>query len=359
MRWKPLSARENSGKQLFARRFARNSSWFAILLALSVACGYSQSSEELHTYFKENIGLSDSEISDIGQGKAVAKVLNSLKPSQVFVFGAVFIKAQPSAYMRRATDLDKLRSLPNYLAIQKFSNPPELSNLSGFGLEADDVNDLKKCTPGDCGVQLPAEDIEQFKSQINWSGADPTAQVNDLAKKMALEALVAYQKGGNAALGTYRDKKQPAEVSQQYHSLLSRSKVLPEALPAFYSYLLDYPNASLPNSNSIFYWEKVKFGLKPTIRMNQLITAHTTGQYGPIDVVAIKQLYSSHYFQTALDLNFCVPDKANGFYLITLKGSEQAGLTGPKGSVVRKVAVDNTRSSLQKSLQSIKTQLEK
>ena len=359
MRSKTLSARVNNETRQCGRRFARNGTGLAILFAVFVVCGHSQSPEQLHTYFKQDIGLSDSEISDIEQGKAVAKVLESPKPSQVFVFGAVFIKAQPSAYMRRATDLDKLRTLPNYLAIQKFSSPPELSNLSGFGLEADDVNDLKKCTPGDCGVQLPAEDIEQFKSQINWSGADPTAQVNDLARKMALEALVAYQKGGNAALGTYRDKKQPTEVSQQFRSLLSRSKVLPEALPAFYSYLLDYPNASLPNSNSIFYWEKIKFGLKPTIRMNHLITAHTTGQYGPIDVVAIKQLYSSHYFQTALDMNFCVPGKSNGFYLITLKGSEQAGLTGPKGSMVRKVAVDNTRSSLQKSLQSIKAQLEK
>jgi hypothetical protein len=36
----------------------------------------------------------------------------------------------------------------------------------------------------------------------------------------------------------------------------------------------------------------------------------------------------------------------------------QAGLTGPKGSIVRKVVVDKTRSSLEKSLQAIKAQLE-
>jgi hypothetical protein len=61
--------------------------------------------------------------------------------------------------------------------------------------------------------------------------------------------------------------------------------------------------------------------------------AHTTkGQNGDISAVAIKQLYASHYFHTALDLSVCVSDtaKPGGFYLLTIKGSEQEGLTGPK-----------------------------
>jgi len=41
-----------------------------------------------------------------------------------------------------------------------------------------------------------------------------------------------------------------------------------------------------------------------------------------------------------------------------LKGSQQAGLTGLKGSIVRKVAVDKTRSSLERALATIKQNLE-
>jgi len=333
--------------------------WCAVLLLMSAASSFCQSPNRLHTFFKQNIGLADSEIADIEHGKAVAKILDSPSPSEVFVFGSVFIKAQPSAYVHIAADLEKLKSLPSYLAIGRFSSPPQLSDLSGFDLDPDDVNALKDCKPENCEIQLPVENIEEFKSQIDWSAADPSAQVNNLAKKMALEALAAYQKGGNAALGTYRDKKLPAQVSEQFHALLSRSKVLPERLPAFYFYLLDYPKTSLPDSSSVFYWEKVKFGLKPTLRMNHQIIARAAGEDGPIDVVAIKQLYASHYFQTALDLYFCVPGDSRGFYLVTVKGSEQAGLTGVKGGMVRKVAIDKTRSSLEKSLEAIKAQLEK
>jgi hypothetical protein len=177
---------------------------------MSAASTLSQSTDRLHTFFQKNVGLKDSEIADIEHGKAVAKILASPTPSEVLVFGAVFIKAQPNAYVLLAGDLDKLKSLPNYLGIQRFSDPPQLSDLHGFGIDADDVDDLKNSKPGNCEVQLPIEDIEEFRKKIDWSSPDPVSQVNDLAKKMALEALLAYQKGGNTALGTYRDKKVPA-----------------------------------------------------------------------------------------------------------------------------------------------------
>jgi hypothetical protein len=58
----------------------------------------------------------------------------------------------------------------------------------------------------------------------------------------------------------------------------------------------------------------------------------------------------------------CVDDGAtaapHGFYLLTLKGSEQEGLTGAKGSILRKVVVDKTRSSLESALASIKRSVE-
>jgi len=107
-----------------------------------------QNTGQLYRFFKQNIGLNDSEIARIEQGKAVAKVLDSSTPSQVFVFGAVFINAQPSGYVRLSGDLDRLKSLPNYLALQRFSDPRQPSDLRGFGIEADDVDDLKNCKPG-------------------------------------------------------------------------------------------------------------------------------------------------------------------------------------------------------------------
>ena len=87
--------------------------------------------------------------------------------------------------------------------------------------------------------------------------------------------------------------------------MVGYSKVLPFYLPDFYHYLLDYPEGKPTNVENSFYWARVKFGLKPT-----------------------------------------------------LLGSEQAGLTGAKGSIVRRAAVGRSVSNLQTGLTTIKNTLE-
>jgi hypothetical protein len=272
------------------------------------------------------------------------------------------VESTPDRYLALASDIDALRKLPNYLAIRKFSDPPVLSDLDGFTLEEEDVKQLKNCKPGHCEIQLPAESMEEFQKAVNWSSPDAESQANHLGQQMALQALGRYIQGGNAALGTYRDKNHPAKVAETFQSLLSRSKALPAYLPDLDRYLLEYPAVKFDNIESQFYWEKVNFGLKPTLRIVQAIVYRGTQPTEPSYAVAVKQLYASHYFETALDLTVCVRDtqrpNSTGFYLITAKGSQQAGLTGFKGGIVRKVAVDKTRSSLERTLVSIKQKLE-
>jgi hypothetical protein len=312
-------------------------------------------------FFRDYAELKEDQIAAIRNGKAFAKIMESRTADEVFVFGSVYVQSTPEKYLKLASDIDELRKLPSYLAIRKFSDPPQLSDLDDFTLEADDIKQLKNCEPGKCDVQLPAEPMEAFKQSVNWSAPDAANQANQLAQKMALEAIQRYQQGGNAALGIYMDKHHPAAVGETFASLLSRSKALPAYLPELNRYLLEYPQAKSENIQSEFYWEKVNFGLKPTLRMVQAIVYRGPSSAGPVYAVAVKQLYASHYFETALDLTICVRDQEHsdrGFYLITLKGSQQAGLTGFKGGIVRKVAVDKTRSSLERALGAIKQKLE-
>ena len=63
-----------------------------------------------------------------------------------------------------------------------------------------------------------------------------------------------------------------------------------------------------------------------------------------------------------MDLSICVREgddpKQPGFYLIKALGSEQAGLSGPKGSIIRKAAVGRAVSNLQKGLAALRNTLE-
>jgi len=337
----------------------------ALLLVLipgTAAPAFSQVNPELQTYFKDYIGLNEDQIATIRNGQAVAKNLHSRTADEIFVFGAIYINGTPESYLKFSRDFDRLRQLPGYLAIQQFSNPPQLSDLKDFTFDSEDIKELKNCKPGDCKVQMPASSIEELHQSVDLSAPDAEQQVDQLLQKTVLERLIAYQREGNKALGVYNDKKNPTEVPEQFKYMLSYSRALPKYLPDFYNYLLTYPAGRPPNVTDTFYSAKVKFGLKPTLRVVQVLTMQGTKPTEPAYTIVEKQLYSSHYFETALDLTYCVVDttdpKQPGFYLIMAMGSEQAGLTGFKGSIVRKVAVGRSASSLEKSLTVIKATLE-
>jgi hypothetical protein len=315
--------------------------------------------DEPYKFFREFVGLNEQQIAAIRSGKAVAKVIESRTPDEVFIFGAAYVEASPQSYLKLVSDIDALRKLPSYLAIEVFSDPPQLSDLEGFTLEQQDIKELKNCKTGHCEVQLPTEAMEDFQHSIDWSAPDVADRVNRLSQRMALQALLDYMQGGNIALGVYRDKDRPAAVAETFASLIGRLQALPVYLPGLNEYLLDYPKAQSDNVQAGFYWEKVNFGLKPTFRIVQKIVYRGAIANEPTYAVAEKQLYASHYFETALDLTVCVKDAQRpGFYLITVKGSKQAGLTGLKGSIVRKVAVDKSRSSLERVLVTIQQKLD-
>ena len=351
--------------EITKHRIATKSLSFSV--ALLVMCLTAQNSaaqtvRDLQSFFREEVGLTEEQIANIRAGKAVVKAMPSRTPAEVVLFGAVYIHAAPENYLAFHQDFDHLRTLPNYLALGVFDTPPQLSDLKGFDFERDEIQSLRKCKPGECLVQMPASSIQELQQSVDWSAANLDEKVNEQLQRKALGLIFAYQRDGNQALGDYNDKRDPIDVAKQFEFILSYSKVLPARLPQFYNYLLHYPDGKPAKVEDTFYWAKVKFGLKPTLRILQ-VTA-MSGEPGDdlACAVAEKQLYSSHYFESALQLSFCVRGqegpREKGFYLIMAMGSEQAGLTGPKGSIVRKAAVSRSVSNLQHALTSIHDNLE-
>ena len=148
-----------------------------------------------------------------------------------------------------------------------------------------------------------------------------------------------------------------------FQSLLGRFEVLPVYLPELKRYLLEYSAAMPSNVESFFYWEKINFGLKPTLRLNHVIAYRSSGPRVTANLVVVKQLWASHYFQLALDLTASVPKSGRtnvaGSYVISLKVSTQQGLAGFRGFFRRKVVVSKTLSAQENNLINIKKALEK
>src|SRR5690606_29320534 len=128
-----------------------------------------------------------------------------------------------------------------------------------------------------------------------------------------------------------------------FEALLTRASGLSDHLPELHAYLVGYPHAELTNHEDYFYWEKVDFGAKPTLRLNHVVIYDVSDAGRPLQSVIVnKQLWASHYCQSAFDLWLAIADESgNGVYLLTLKASRQnAFLLGAlKGRIIRKTAL--------------------
>jgi hypothetical protein len=179
---------------------------------------------------------------------------------------------------------------------------------------------------------------------------------------MILELVRAYQKGGNAALGHYHDGSEPLSVAGEFRALLASGNPRLVPVPELMAYLDEYPRGRPAGAEDFFYWSLVDFGLKPTIRVNHVIIHSLAASHAGAYVIAIKQLYASHYFHTTLELRFLVDDRhagRRGVYLLSIMRSRSDGMTGFKGLLVRPVVSRRSRDAARRYLEHLKRQVER
>jgi hypothetical protein len=139
--------------------------------------------------------------------------------------------------------------------------------------------------------------------------------------------------------------------------MIERLPSLAEFLPDLKRYLLDFPNATLPNLDSFVYWQQAQFGLKPTVRINHVAISRQPAHV----VVASKMLYASHYFWTALEIRVLLadPDRGAGFWFVTVSRSRSDGLSGFVGRVIRGRVREEAEKGTAAVLSSTKAMLER
>ena len=172
---------------------------------------------------------------------------------------------------------------------------------------------------------------------------------------IATDYVNAYREGGNARLAVYRDAEHPTFVANEFRELVNAMPLLSEYLPDMRHYLLEYPKPPTQKTIS-FYWQEAEFGLKPTIRISHVAIQ----QDKEATIVASKQLYSTHYFWTALELRALIADPARGagFWFVNVNRSRSDGLSGFVGSLICCRVRDSARKGLESALTAAKKTLE-
>ena len=308
--------------------------------------------------------FSAADLRALDAGEAVVKSLDTPVRRELAHFGVVHIDGPPDRFVDRFRDIERFERGPGIPQIGRFGTPPRPEDLASLTLPAKDVTALARCRPGDCDVKLSTAAMTRFQNDVNWSSPSAALQAQDVARAMILELVHAYQANGNAALGQYDDGGEPLLVAEEFRALLASGNLLPLPVPGLMAYLEEYPRSPLSGAEDFFYWSTVDFGLKPTVRVNHVIIYPLAGRpSGVSHVIAIKQLYATHYFQTTLELRFLVDDERRadrrGFYLLSITRSRIDGTSGLKGSLLRSVVSRRSRTAVRSYLEHLKREVER
>jgi hypothetical protein len=302
----------------------------------------------LASFLAEETHATPSERTALLAGRPLVTLLDADPATEIAVFGAVWVNAPPRRYVEQVKDIEQFERGSAFRITKRISDPPREDDFAALTISDQDFEDLKDCTVGDCALKLDADGVQALRAQVDWRKPTAKADATALFRRLTLQYVIGYRQGGNAQLGIHRDKDRPTFVGNEFRSMIDRLPRLAAELPDLRRYLLEYPNAALPNSTDFLYWQETQFGLRPTIRISHLVIQERPGQ----TVVASKMLYASHYFWTALELRVLLPDavRGPGFWLLTFNRSRSDGLSGFTGRVirgrVRGEVEDGTRAAL-------------
>lgn len=309
--------------------------------------------EFLRTRFK----LDARQMALVAQGQPVIAPLPEAVPREVVMGGVVRIDAPPERTVALVRTIERLESGNGFLHTRKLSDPPVLGDFAELSVSPEDVAALRECRPGKCDVKMGGAAFDTLRT-IDWRRPDAEAQVQQFARRAALEYVDAYRHGGNQELAVYRDSERPLFIAQEFADMVTRTSMLPESVPEVANLLLTHPPAPKPPTvEEFYYWSEVDFGLKPVIRINHVVIAKPAISHLIPYVIATKQLYANHYFHTGLELRALVADEerpGRSHYLVVMNMARSDGLTGVFGGVVKSKVRAASRAGMEAALRSTK-----
>ena len=307
---------------------------------------------ELQKLLQEKVAFEETDFAALQRGETVVRIAPVQDKREVAVSGLVNLRASADDFLRSYRDSLTQKSNGAVLEIGSFGNAPAIADLQNLTLEVQDIEDLKECIVGNCEIKLSASMIERFRREVNWQAPEYPQHATQLFRNMLLEYVRDYRARGDAALIQYNDKQNEIRLADEHQALTRVSGYLNDVLAATQS---ARARSDLQLLEDMIVWSKIKFGLKPVIAVNHIRIYKRDQALGPQVLVASKQIYANHYFNSSLALTafVTVAGAEPTSYLVYENRSRADGLEGPfskiKRGVVEKKALEGLKGILQHS----------
>jgi hypothetical protein len=281
----------------------RSHIWYrAAVLISTLAAGEANAQSRwptLDDFLTRGIRLSAQELTALGRGETVARILPTGDGRDVAVFGVVQVNVSRAFFAERQRDVTRALRTPTRTQVQRFSDPAVASDVQGLAISNDDLKELRECRPSSCNFKLPATDMQSFRSAMA-SGADAKSRVAAFAAQRMVEYVTDYRARGNSAMLVFDDRG-TVRSSDALIGLLRDSSYVFTAVPSLGQHLVDYPRTPLPGATEVFFWSLDEMPhLRPVLRITHQ-TIYSPPDRTDLTLVASKQIYANHYFEAGLE----------------------------------------------------------
>ncbi len=330
-------------------------SFCAILWLCTNAAWAQNSAVDFHKILREKIAFDETDFAALQQGETVVKLLPPQDKREVAVSGLVSLQVPAEVFLQSFRESMIRKSNPAILEIGSFSSQPTLDDLRDLTIESREIEDLKTCVVGDCQLKLSATMIERFRKEVNWEAPDYNSKAAQLLKGMLLDYVRDYLARGDVALIEYNDQAKIVRLAEEQRALKAASNYIYDVLTNFPQYVRGFPKPNLVDVQNTIVWSKVKFGLKPVIAINHITIYKNEKEAGPQILIASKQIYANHYFDSSFALTafINIPGASPASYLFYENRSRADSLEGMFSKLRRRIvenrAVDSLKGILEQS----------
>ncbi|MBI2189436.1 MAG: hypothetical protein HYU37_20255 [Acidobacteria bacterium] len=287
-------------------------------------------------------------------GAAIVTLLPATS-RELGVAAAVRIDAPPERLIAWMTHIEALRRSRYVPVIARLSNPPRLDDLAALALDRDELDDLRRCRPGDCAIKLSAAEMVRLQQHVRGApGRDDDVQQE--FRRIVLDRVEAYLQGGDAALPPYNDKRLPVSPASAFALLVERLGLARP--PGLAEYLQAFPRTVRPDViDSFLYWSKETFGAKPIVNVTHVVLLQSDDPGAPPALAVSKQVFATHYRDAAVSLT-AVTARGPDRYLLYVHRSHIDVLQGFFGGLARRVIEGRIRDEAAAVLDAVRRRLE-
>jgi hypothetical protein len=190
-----------------------------VTIGPGLAGGARNSRDDPFQFLAPWIIVSEAEKARLDRDEAIVRTLSG-DAGQLAVFVLSRLNAQADALVAWTRSIAELKRSKFVLAIRRFSDRPEPSDVNDLVLDESDLDAIRRCVLDNCALKLSAPEIESLTTVVASAGEGWRDAVQAEFRRLLVARVNLYRTGGLAALPPSADGKtsrQPKDTVRGHH----------------------------------------------------------------------------------------------------------------------------------------------